>query len=74
MTDAAVEMTATLEGCGELAGFGTGNPITEEVYPDNKTTTFRGHATAIIRSGYEEGKNTLTISAEGMAPVQVSVE
>ena len=74
VTDAAVELTATLEGCGELAGFGTGNPITEEVYPDNKTTTFRGHATAIIRSGYEEGKNTLTISAEGMAPVQVSVE
>ena len=68
-----VELTASLEGGAALAGFGTGNPITEENYTDNQTVSFRGHATAIIRSGYEEGKTTLTISAEGMAAEQMTL-
>ena len=73
VTDGSVELTATLEGGGTLAGFGTGNPITEENYTDSKTVTFRGYATAIIRSGYEESKMTLTISGEGMAVVQLTL-
>ena len=73
VTDGVVELTASLEGGAALAGFGTGNPITEENYTDNQTVSFRGHATAIVRSGYEEGKTTLTISAEGMAAEQVTL-
>lgn len=70
VTDAAIELTASIEGCGYLAGFGTGNPITDENYTDDKTITFRGHATAIIRSGYEAGTVVLKLKAEGLEQVQ----
>ena len=73
VTDAAIELTACTEGSGYLAGFGTGNPVTEENYTDNKTTSFGGHATAVIRSSYETGKTVLTVSAEGMKQVQVVI-
>lgn len=74
VTDASVSLTATVEGSGYLAGFGTGNPVTEENYTDNQTVSFRGHATAIIRSGYEEGKTILTVSADNMDKVQISID
>lgn len=70
VTDAAIELTASIEGNGYLAGFGTGNPITDENYTDDKTITFRGHATAIIRSGYKVGTVVLKLNAEGLEQVQ----
>lgn len=69
VTDAEIELQAELEipeGGTEtavLAAFGTGNPVTEENYTDNRTVTFRGHATAIIRSGYKAGNAVLKVSA-----------
>lgn len=58
-----------------LAGFGSGNPITEEDYTDDVATTYRGRALAILRSGYEAGEVVLTITAENMsAKVCVGVE
>lgn len=68
--DGSVELTATLTGVGCLSGFGTGNPKTEENYTDNKTVTFRGHATAIVRSGYEKGASVLKIEAKGLNSVE----
>lgn len=65
VTDAAVELTASVEGCGLLAGFGTGNPVTDEVYTDHKTVTFRGNATAIVRSGYGQGNITVRCFCPG---------
>ena len=73
VTDAAVKLTAAAEGSGYLAGFGTGNPVTEENYTDNETTSFCGQATAVIRSGYETGETVLIVSAEGMEPVQIVI-
>ncbi len=49
-----------------LAGFGTANPITEEDYTDNETVSYRGHALAILRAGYEAGKVMLTVRAQGL--------
>lgn len=74
VTDAAVELTVFVKGSAYLAGFGTGNPVTEENYTDNKTTSFGGHATAVIRSGYEAGKTVLTVSAEGMDQEEICME
>lgn len=65
--DAAIDLKASVCGEAVLAGFGSGNPITEENYTDNEATSYRGRATAILRSGYETGKVTLTIKAEGFA-------
>ncbi|MCR5329868.1 MAG: DUF4982 domain-containing protein [Lachnospiraceae bacterium] len=64
--DAGVCLKATVEGCGKLAAFGSGNPVTQEDYTDGETTTFNGRALAVIRSGYEGGSLTLKVEAEGL--------
>ena len=57
-----------------LAGFGTGNPITEDDYTYNRTVSYRGHALAILRSGYKTGKAILTVTAEGLPEARVELE
>ena len=66
VTDASIELTAEVEGAAVPAGFGTGNPVTEENYKDMKTVTFRGEAMAILRSGLESGRAKLTVKANGL--------
>ena len=63
--DAEINLTAKVTGAAELAGFGSGNPITDEDYTDKETVTYKGHACAILRSGYDKGPTSLTISAQG---------
>jgi len=63
--DAAVALKAEFDGAGYLAAFGTGNPITDELYSDPNTVSYRGHASAIIRSGYDKGRAIVKISADG---------
>ena len=65
--DAAVTLKARVEGCAILAGFGTGNPITDEGYTDTETTTYRGRALAVLRSGYEKGEAAVIIEADGFS-------
>ena len=43
-------------------------------YTDNKTTSFCGHATAVIRSSYETGKTVLPVSAKGMDQAEICME
>lgn len=72
VSDAYLKLVASVEGteaelstgAGYLAGFGTGNPISEELYTDCETVTYNGRATAIIRSGYETGKIVLKVEAK----------
>ncbi len=58
----------------KLAGFGSGNPVTEDNYTDGETTSFRGRATAVIRAGYRAGKVSLEVTAEGLPPVSTTIE
>ncbi|MCQ2590142.1 MAG: DUF4982 domain-containing protein [Treponema sp.] len=79
VTDSQIELVAELTGekdTAVLSAFGTGNPVTEENYTDNKTVTFRGKATAVIRSGYKKGEAELKIYAksENLAPVTVKLQ
>ena len=67
--DAEVDLIAKVEGAFTLAGFGSGNPVTEEDYTDSSAVTYRGRAMAILRSGYEEGGCTLTVEADGIGAV-----
>lgn len=60
---ANIGLKATVEGPAVLAGFGSGNPITDEDYTDNVSTSYRGHALAILRAGYESGEVVLKIEA-----------
>ncbi|MCR5557228.1 MAG: DUF4982 domain-containing protein [Butyrivibrio sp.] len=73
VNDAAIELKAEVSGSGYLAGFGTGNPITDEDYTDDSTVSFRGHAQAIIRSSHEADAIKITVSAEGLEPVSVNI-
>lgn len=63
--DAEIALTAEVSGAATLAGFGSGNPQTEDNYTDNEATTFRGRAMAILRAGFQSGKTTISISANG---------
>ena len=62
--DVQVKLYATVEGAGYLAGFGSANPKTEDIYTDGETETYRGSALLIARSGYEKGKTIITVKAE----------
>ena len=70
--DAQVSLKAKLEGVCTLAGFGSGNPVTEEDYTDFSAVTYRGRATAILRSGYDEGSCRLTVDADGIGTAEES--
>ncbi|MCR4739907.1 MAG: DUF4982 domain-containing protein [Lachnospiraceae bacterium] len=72
--DAQILLEARIEGAGTLAGFGSGNPVTEEDYTDNLAKTYRGRAMAVIRSGYEKGVCELTVSAEGFETKRVTFD
>ena len=66
VSGAAVPLTAEVSGAAALAGFGSGNPVTDEDYTDHCTVTFHGRAMAILRAGYEKGKIGLKVSGEGL--------
>ena len=72
--DAEIKLSAKVEGAGSLAGFGSGNPITDEDYTDNQTVSYRGHACAVLRSGYDKGKTSLTISAQGLDEKTITLD
>jgi len=64
--DAEIALKASVTGSAALAGFGSGNPITEENYTDGEACTYRGRAMAILRAGYEAGEISLKVEAEGL--------
>ncbi len=66
-------VTLSVEGPGVLAGFGSAAPATEESYLDDVHTTYDGRALAVIRPT-GPGWITVTATAEGCEPVEVTVE
>ena len=73
--DAALPLTAELAGEGlVLAGFGSGNPVTAENYTKGSFTSYRGRAMAVVRSEYAVGEAVLTIQAEGLEAVCISLK
>jgi beta-galactosidase len=71
--DADIKLTATADGAAHLAAFGSANPVTDENYTAGSFTSYRGRATAVIRSNYSSGSCTLTISGEGLEPASISI-
>ncbi|GAA0491840.1 hypothetical protein [Microbacterium aurantiacum] len=59
-------------GPGEIAGLGTGRARTEESFAGPSCTTFDGRALAVIRRT-GDGPLTVRVSADGHAPVEVSL-
>ena len=66
------KLTVSVEG-GELLGFGSANPRTEEAYVDGAFTSYYGKAQAIVRAG-ESGKVTVTVASGKLGAGTASVE
>jgi beta-galactosidase len=66
-------VTVDIEGPGELLGFGSGDPCTEETFGGTAHTTYRGRALAVVRpSG--PGRISISLRAAGCETRTVVVE
>ncbi|MFT3797423.1 glycoside hydrolase family 2 TIM barrel-domain containing protein [Microbacterium sp.] len=70
--DRDVLVTVTVDGSGELAGLGSARARTEESFAGPAVTTFDGRALAIVRPT-GAGEIGVTVTAEGFAPVRVTI-
>lgn len=64
------KLTVTVTG-GELLGFGSANPCTEEQYHTGSFTTYHGRALAVIRAG-EQGTLNVCVS-DGVAVADTTI-
>ena len=70
--DASIALKACAEGEAlTLTAFASGNPKTAENYTSGSFTSYRGAALAVLRSGYEAGTCTLTVSGEGIGEASI---
>ena len=66
------KLNVTVEG-GELLGFGSANPCTEECFDAGEYTTYYGRALAVIRAG-ESGKVTVSVTdGEKNASAEIAI-
>ena len=65
-------LRVSVEG-GELLGFGSANPRTEERYQSGEFTTYYGMAQAIIRAG-ESGHIHVTVSGDHYGSSSAMIE
>jgi hypothetical protein len=66
------KLSVTVEG-GELLGFGSADPCTEERFDGPSCTTYYGKALAVVRAGLEVETVQVVVSAEGCEPRELSI-
>ncbi|HSO70887.1 MAG TPA: DUF4982 domain-containing protein, partial [Arachnia sp.] len=66
------EVTVEVEGAGVLAGMCSANPKTAEHFDASTWRTFDGRALAVVRPSGAGGV-TVTVSAEGLEPVRLTL-
>ena len=71
--NAEVQLQLGVTGAGTLAAAGNADIKDLDPYTDNKMTTWKGRGLIVLRSTQKAGMAKLTINAEGMKPVVVSV-
>ena len=67
------KLTVTVDGPATLQGFGSAKPYMVENFYSDSHTTYRGHALAVVRAGYDAGEVTVTISGDNLDPVSVKL-
>jgi beta-galactosidase len=72
--DAALPVSFSISGAGELAASGTANPKDVESFRQPRLTTFHGRALAIIRPKGIAGAVTVRVQSAGFAPVTAIVQ
>lgn len=66
-------VTIEVEGPALLEGFGSAEPITEEVFTSTTHSTYYGRAFAVIRSTKEVGQIRVTATADGCPPASTVI-
>lgn len=67
------QLTVTVQG-GELLGFGSANPCTEERYGTGTFTSYQGHALAVVRAG-DDGCILVTVKdSKTVASAQITIQ
>lgn len=72
LADEQVELTVT--GPGELIGYGSAAPATEESFTARTRTTYRGKALAIVRPTGEPGSILITARARSLGEAHLTIE
>lgn len=61
-----IKIHLTLDGPGEILGYGSADPLSLENFYDRERTTFYGRALAVLKTTNEKGMLRLTASADGL--------
>jgi beta-galactosidase len=72
-SDAALPLTAEVEGEAEFCGFGSADPQAVGPLASGSCRTFRGRALAILRSTGKSGAIRLKLVAPTLSPVTVVI-
>jgi len=70
---AAIPAKATVRGAATLQAFAAAKPDTAENYTTGSFTSYEGRWQAVLRSGIETGTATLRVEAEGLEPVEITL-
>jgi beta-galactosidase len=62
-----------VQGVGELAAVGSGNPTSAERYRGNQRRAFRGRCLAVVKSG-GQGEIKLSAIADGLAGAEITIK
>ena len=63
-----------VEGAGELAAAGNGNPTEMQSFRSQKTTTFHGKCLAIVRSKGAKGAVRVKAEADGLKSASLEIK
>ena len=72
--EADCAVSISVEGPGEIIGFGSADPDSPENYFDRTAKPFEGRLLAAVRGTKEPGTVTVTLKADGCADACVKVE
>nr|WP_248296300.1 hypothetical protein [Streptomyces sp. S1D4-11] len=71
--DATLKVTFRVDGAGEFAAVGNGNPHNVDSFGQPRRHTWHGQAFAILRPAKRPGRVTLTASAPGVRPAALTL-
>lgn len=72
--EAKIRVNAEIKGCGQLIGFGSADPKSEENYFDHEAVAFEGRLRAAIRGTGHKGDAQLYLTSPGMESVIIQLE
>ena len=68
------KIKVSVEGPVTLQGFGSARPCMSEDFISASHTTYRGHALAVVRAGYEKGEAVITFAGNGLEEKKIRLE